>query len=110
MYQNIKILLPVFGDLSLRNLSKLIAIVLFGLSGPVKVDNKIYKAPEISGDMPGIGSNRDFVVEDIAQLLSFIRNAWSNTAEKVNREEVMEIRQKFSGREKPFTAEELDKE
>jgi mono/diheme cytochrome c family protein len=89
---------------------KLIAIVLFGLSGPVKVSNKIYKAPEINGDMPGIGSNRDLVDEDIAQLLSFIRNAWSNTAEKVNREEVMQIRKKFSGREKPFTAEELDKE
>lgn len=89
---------------------KFIAIVLFGLSGPVKVNNKLYKAPEINGDMPGIGSNRDLVDEDIAQLLSFIRNAWSNTAEKVNREEVMQIRQKFSGREKPFTVEELDKE
>ncbi|MGV3509508.1 MAG: DUF7133 domain-containing protein [Sphingobacteriaceae bacterium] len=88
---------------------KLIAIVLFGLTGPVTVNHKVYKAPEISGDMPGIGSNGNIVDEDIAQLLSFIRNAWNNSAEKVSREEVIKIRKMLSGRETPFTVEGLNK-
>lgn len=88
---------------------KVIAILLFGLTGPVKVNNKVYKAPEINGDMPGIGSNKDILDEDIAQLLSFIRNAWGNTAPKITREEVIQIRKKFNGRKTPFTVEELNK-
>ena len=82
---------------------------MFGLTGPIKVNNKVYKAPEINGDMPGLGSNKDIVDEDIAQLLSFVRNAWNNNAVPVTREEVIEVREKFSGREKPFTAAELEK-
>jgi mono/diheme cytochrome c family protein len=86
---------------------KLVAILLHGLSGPVKVNNKLYQAPEINGDMPGIGSNKDIVDEDIAQLSSFIRNSWSNEAEKISREEVMKIRKKFENRQGSFTAAEL---
>ncbi|HEY0770751.1 MAG TPA: cytochrome c, partial [Sphingobacteriaceae bacterium] len=88
---------------------KLTAIVLFGLTGPIKVNNKLYKAPEISGDMPGLADNPDILDEDIAQLLSFIRNAWGNTAEQISRDEVIKIRKKYSGRKTPFTVEELDK-
>ena len=85
----------------------LVAILLHGLSGPVTVNNKLYQAPEINGDMPGIGSNKDIVDEDIAQLSSFIRNSWSNEAEKVSREEVIKIRKKFENRQGSFTAAEL---
>lgn len=85
----------------------LIAILLHGLSGPVKVNNKVYQAPEIAGDMPGIGSNKDIVDEDIAQLSSFIRNSWNNEAEKISREEVIKIRKKFENRKGSFTAAEL---
>lgn len=85
----------------------LVAILLHGLSGPVKVNNKLYQAPEINGDMPGIGSNKDIVDEDIAQLSSFIRNSWSNEAEKISREEVIKIRKKFENRQGSFTAAEL---
>lgn len=88
---------------------KLTAIVLFGLTGPIKVNNKLYKAPEISGDMPGLADNPDILDEDIAQLLSFIRNAWGNTAEPISRDEVIKIRKKHTGRKNPFTVEELDK-
>jgi len=86
---------------------KLIAILLHGLSGPVMVNNKLYKAPEINGDMPGIGSNKDIVDEDIAQLSSFIRNSWSNEADKISREDVIRIRKKFETRQGSFTAAEL---
>jgi len=85
---------------------RLIAIVLYGLSGPVKVDGKVYAD---LGEMPGIGNNEDLVDEDISQLLSFIRNYWTNTASEISREEVIKIRNKFKGRQSSFTVEELNK-
>lgn len=87
--------------------NKLIAIVLYGLTGPVQVNGKVYKAPEISGDMPGIGSSDEFSDGDIAQVISFIRNAWSNRAEKVTEKDVQKVRQLYKGRQKSFTTEEL---
>jgi len=87
--------------------NKLLSIVLYGLSGPVAVNGKVYKAPEISGDMPGIGNNDEFSDGDIAQVISFIRNAWSNRAEKVTEKDVQKVRQQYKGRQKSFTAEEL---
>ncbi len=86
---------------------RLIAIVLYGLTGPVQVNGKVYKSPEINGDMPGIASNDEFSDGDIAQLLSFIRNAWSNKADKVTEGEVQAVRRKYKGRQKSFTMEEL---
>ncbi|MEP6947823.1 MAG: c-type cytochrome [Ginsengibacter sp.] len=86
---------------------KLISILLFGLTGPVKVNGYSYKTPEINGDMPGIGFNKDIRNEDIAQLLSFIRKSWQNNAGNINAEDVEKIRQKLKDRQKAFTTEEL---
>ncbi len=88
---------------------KLIAIVLFGLTGPVQVKGHVYKAPEINGDMPGIGYSKDMPNEDVAQLLSYIRKSWQNEADKVSTEEVATIRQQLEGRQKAFTVAELDR-
>ncbi len=89
--------------------NKLISIVLYGLSGPVKVAGKEYKAPEVSGEMPGIGTNKDFSDEDIAQVLSFIRGSWSNRAGKIKAGDVVNIRKALKDRQKSFTEEELNK-
>jgi len=89
--------------------NKLIPIVLYGLTGPVKVSGKVYKAPEINGEMPGIGNNKDYSDEDISQLLSLIRKSWSHNADKVKAAEVEAIRKKYAGRQKAFTPEELNK-
>lgn len=89
--------------------NKFIPIVLYGLTGPVKVNGKVYKAPEINGEMPGIGNNKDYSDEDIAQLLSLIRRSWSNNADRIKAPDVGAIRQKFAGRQKAFTVDELNK-
>lgn len=89
--------------------NKLISIVLFGLTGPVKVGEKLYKTPEVSGEMPAIGQNKEFTDEDIAQILSYIRNSWSNKAGPVNAADVSNARNKFKGRQKAFTMDELNK-
>jgi len=86
---------------------KVAAIVLFGLTGPVTVAGKQYKAPEISGDMPGIGSNDEFSDKDIAEVLSYIRGAWSNHAAKVTEKDVQDVRKQYKGRQKSFTIGEL---
>ena len=83
-------------------------IVLYGLTGPIKIGNKLYEAPEINGEMPGIASNKDFSDEDIADLLNYIRTSWNNKGEKVRTEEVTATRNKFKGRQRPFTMQELN--
>ena len=88
---------------------KLSSIVLYGLTGPVEVGGKLYKSPEINGDMPGIGSNDEFGDQDIAQLLSFIRRAWGNKGEPVTDKDIQKIRKQYRDRQKPFTMEELKK-
>jgi mono/diheme cytochrome c family protein len=88
---------------------KLISIVLYGLTGPVQVNGKVYKAPEVTGDMPGIGENKEFSDEDMAQVLSYIRNSWSNKAEKINAGDVDNVRRQNKGRQTSFTVEELNR-
>jgi mono/diheme cytochrome c family protein/glucose/arabinose dehydrogenase len=87
---------------------KLISIVLYGLTGPVKVNGHLYEAPEVSADMPGIAHSDEISDDDVAQVLSFIRGSWQNNAAKVSVEEVTKVRSRFKGRDKPFTITELE--
>lgn len=86
---------------------RLAAVVLYGLSGPITVSKKLYKAPEVSGEMPGIASNTNFSDEDVSQVLSYIRGSWANSADKVSEEDVAYIRLKFKGRQMGFTEKEF---
>lgn len=88
---------------------RLIPIVLYGLAGSLSVNGKLYQAPEISGEMPGIGNNSDFSDEDIAQVLSFIRASWTNKAGVIKPADVTQTRKKYSGRQTILTPAELDK-
>ncbi len=90
------------------DMNKLSAIVLYGLTGPIQIGSKLYKSPEINGEMPGVASNNEFSDTDIADLLNYIRNSWSNKGDKLQPKNVTEIRNKFKGRQKPFTMEELN--
>lgn len=89
--------------------NQLIPIILYGLTGPVRVAGKLYKSPEINGEMPDIGSNKEYTDEDLAQVLSFIRAAWNNNAPKIKAEDIGNVRTKMKDRQKPFTMEELEK-
>lgn len=82
---------------------RLAAVVLYGLNGQLTVNKKLYKVPEVSGEMPGIATNTNFSDEDVAQVLSYIRGSWTNSADKVSKEEVAAIRLKFKGRATGFT-------
>lgn len=86
---------------------RLAAVVLYGLNGPITVSKKLYKTPEVSGEMPGIASNTNFSDEDVAQVLSYIRGSWANSADKVSKEDVAAIRLKYKGRQMGFTEKEF---
>lgn len=91
------------------NKEKLISIVLYGLTGPVKVSGHLYEAPEISADMPGIAHNDEISDDDVAQVLNFIRSSWQNNADKINILEVNKVRKRYADRDKAFTVEELER-
>ena len=87
--------------------SRLIKVVLYGLNGPIKIGAKVYKSPEINGEMPGLASNSNFSDEDIAQVLNYIRNSWANKGDKISRESVSDVRENYKGRQRAFTEAEL---
>lgn len=89
------------------NKQVLLAIVLNGLYGPIEVKGKTYKKPEVSGIMPSFGKNDQFSDKDIANILSYIRVAWTNKADAVDTMDVKKAREAFKDRSKPFTMEEL---
>jgi mono/diheme cytochrome c family protein len=90
------------------NKDKLISIVLFGLTGPIKVNGYVYKAPEIAGDMPAIAHSEEINDEDISELLSFLRSSWQNNSDNVDVKEVSAVRARSKNRDKAFTQQELD--
>ena len=87
---------------------RLLAIVLHGLTGPIKVGDKVYKEPEIAGEMPAFGQNDKLSDEDIAHIVSFIRNAWNNKGSVVQAKAVHEVREKYKSRDQPYTMKDLE--
>ncbi len=80
------------------NKTVMISILLKGLSGPVKIAGHLYKAPEISGEMPGFADNKDFTDDDLAQVMNFVRRSWQNKGDKVNAVDVKNLRKKLESR------------
>jgi len=87
--------------------NKMLSIVLYGLTGPIKVGDKTFSPPDVGEAMPGMSTNDKLGDKEIAQIVSYVRNAWSNKASKVKDDDVKTIRQKYHGREEPFTMKEL---
>jgi glucose/arabinose dehydrogenase/mono/diheme cytochrome c family protein len=90
----------------LESEQQLIAIVVDGVMGPIEVMGKTYTAPEIQPMMPGLRHNADISDEDLAAMMTYVRNAWGNGAAPVSPEAVTRYRQSVGARA-PYTAEEL---
>jgi mono/diheme cytochrome c family protein len=82
--------------------NRLIHIVLYGLTGPIEVSGQRYT---FSAGMTPFGSVLSD--EDIAAILSYIRQAWGNKAAPVTPEQVQKVRAQVGNRTQPYTAEEL---
>lgn len=82
--------------------SRIAAIALKGLTGPVTVSGKQYG----TGVMVGFDTLSD---EEIAAVLSFIRNNWSNKAPLVEVSEVKKVRAAIKGHSGNLTVADLEK-
>ena len=84
--------------------SRLIKIVLHGLSGPISVAGQRYGDLVQSLPMPPMGGLTD---QQIADVLSFVRAADGPDCAAVSAAEVGAVRAENSGRDRPWTGAEL---
>lgn len=82
------------------NEERIIRIVLNGLNGPITVEGKDY-----NNAMAALGS----VLKDeqIAHVLTYVRQEWGNSAPEVKAETVSRIRAEVGSRSAPWTSAEL---
>jgi mono/diheme cytochrome c family protein len=80
---------------------RMIPIPLIGLNGPVSV-----KGQEWNLAMPPIGASVSD--EDLAAVLSYIRQNWGNNASEITPEQVQKVRAQMGNRTQPLTAIELN--
>lgn len=88
------------------SVDRLVALVMDGMQGPVEVGGKTYTAPEIQPLMPGLRANPEFTDEQLAAIMTYVRNAWGNGASPVPEKEVATYRENTETRA-PWSAEEL---
>lgn len=79
---------------------RLVRVLLHGLEGEIIVKGQTY-----NGAMPGWSQFSD---EELAGVMTYVRNSWSNSASEVSPELVAEIRKETEGRQKPWTAAQLE--
>lgn len=79
---------------------RMIRIVLNGLAGPIEVAGNQYNNVMV----PWRDTLKD---EDVAAVLSYVRNEWGNKGSFVTPEEVAKVREATKDRGTPWTADEL---
>jgi len=82
--------------------NRLIRIPQVGLTGPIKV-----KGQEWNLNMAGMGAA--YTDEQLADVLSYVRNSWGNKATPLTAEQVKKVRTDLGGRAQPYAADELMK-
>jgi len=80
--------------------NRMIRIPLSGLSGSVQVDGT-----EWNLSMPAMGASLSD--DDLADVLTYIRQSWGNKATAITPEQVKAVRAQVGARSQPWTAEQL---
>jgi mono/diheme cytochrome c family protein len=94
--------------------NRLIRVVLHGLKGPIKLNGQDFNTSGV-GAMNPWGQSPDnpagLTAKEIAEVLSYIRNAWGNKASIITEDQVKAVIDAEKGRDasEAWTAEELDK-
>jgi mono/diheme cytochrome c family protein len=95
---------PLVGsDWVLGNPDRLIRIPLSGLAGPIQVSGKEYNFVASMPPWAGILSD-----DEIAAVLTYIRQSWGNKAPAITPEQVKAVHQATTKRTQPWTPQELD--
>ena len=85
---------------------RLAQVLLHGLQGPITVSGQKYTLPAV---MPGFSTNPTIVDKDIADILTFVRHAWSNRSSAVDEKLIKETREKTKERNGlPYTEKDFN--
>jgi len=82
--------------------NRIIRVPLVGLTGPIKAAGK-----EMNASMLAIAAGGALNDEQLAAVLTYVRNSWGNKAPRVTVEQVQKVRADLKDRTDPYTAEEL---
>lgn len=83
---------------------RLAAIILHGVSGPIHVGGQEYN---FNAPMPGLLSNPNISDQDVVDIITYLNNAFPGARNRVNAEEVKELRNKTPESGLMYTEEEL---
>jgi mono/diheme cytochrome c family protein len=83
------------------SVGRLIRIPLQGLVGPIMVKGELW-------NMNMVAMGATLSDEELAAVLSYMRNSWGNEAPFITPEQVAQVRQETQGRTQPWTAAELE--
>ena len=95
---------PLMNSEHVKNTERLALIMLHGLEGPVHVNGKEYI---INMAMPGLISNETISDKDIADIISYVTNAFSDVPKTLERVRIKELRSVKSASGMEFTQAEL---
>ncbi|MGB5272589.1 MAG: PVC-type heme-binding CxxCH protein [Flavobacteriaceae bacterium] len=84
------------------NEERLIKLTLKGIMGPMEVNGKVYP-----GQVPMTPFGGMLNDEEIASVLTYVRNAFGNKAQAVSPDTVKKVREQIKDKEGFYTAEEL---
>ncbi|MBJ6369834.1 DUF7133 domain-containing protein, partial [Snuella sedimenti] len=87
-----------------KPIERLGLIILHGLEGPVHVNGKLY---ELGLVMPGLIHNQNISDEDIADIISYVNNAFSAKPQSLSTNEVKVLRSKKPKSGNEYTEQEL---
>lgn len=85
--------------------NRLIRLALYGLAGPLEINGKKY-----DGQVPMTPFGGMVNDEEMAAVLTFVRNSFGNKSDAITSEQVKKVRAAFPGRVNMCTVEELLKE
>ncbi|MFT5884206.1 MAG: mono/diheme cytochrome c family protein/glucose/arabinose dehydrogenase [Arcticibacterium sp.] len=84
---------------------RLALLLSYGIEGPIEVKGRIYDVPDILPVMPSHGT---LALDDMANIITYIRNAWGHSAEATSARTVGMLRIKTQGKVTPWTTAELN--
>lgn len=89
--------------------NRMIRIVAHGMQGPVKVSGQVYQGNAMNPWLKTADNPAGLTEQEIADVLTYVRNSWGNKAGGVTAEQVKAVLGDTAGRTDAWTAEELDK-
>ncbi|RNC91701.1 MAG: dehydrogenase [Allomuricauda sp.] len=95
---------PLLNSEFVSNKEHLVAIMLYGMHGPVSVGKKDYN---FANAMPGIGVNETLTDKNIRDIGNFIRNAFTTSPQNITTKTIDSLRKIDRTYDKTFTQKEL---